>query len=229
METRQRLPKQGYLNLFVLFQQIGFGSVFFGFNFVGRLHDVLHIKSYHIDSAFRYSIVSDVAQGMSYLHKHGIIHGQLTSSSCYVDGRFNILVGDWEVFALHEDQKERFLAFEVHGVHQRHLARAEYHRLLFWSAPEVIEAAQHNKETFIVSSPTKPADVYSYAVVMCETFVSQAPFDDLGEEKFGSPLTPHQVVQHIKQGIAMSIVWSRGSSVSLFFRQPSTSLSSADK
>jgi Protein tyrosine and serine/threonine kinase len=78
----------------------------------GRLQDILHAGKYHLDAVFRYSILNDVAEGMTFLHKNGIVHGQLTSNSCYIDARWNVVVGDWEQYALHQAQKVGFVAFE---------------------------------------------------------------------------------------------------------------------
>ena len=78
----------------------------------GRLQDVLHAGKYHLEAVFRYSILIDLAEGMIYLHKNGIIHGQLTSNSCYIDARWNVVVGDWEQYTLHQAQKVQFVAFE---------------------------------------------------------------------------------------------------------------------
>ena len=79
----------------------------------GRLQDILHAGKYHLDAVFRYSILMDTAEGMGYLHKNGIVHGQLTSNSCYIDARWNVVVGDWEQYALHQAQRVQFVAFEA--------------------------------------------------------------------------------------------------------------------
>ena len=78
----------------------------------GRLQDVLQAGRFHLDSVFRYSILTDIAEGMAFLHRNGIVHGQLTSNSCFIDARWNVVVGDWEQYALHQAQKMQFVAFE---------------------------------------------------------------------------------------------------------------------
>ena len=78
----------------------------------GRLQDILHAGKYQLDAVFRYSILGDIMEGMTFLHKNGIVHGQLTSNSCYIDARWTVVVGDWEQRVLHHAQKVPFLAFE---------------------------------------------------------------------------------------------------------------------
>ena len=78
----------------------------------GRLQDILHAGKYNLDMIFRHSILNDVAEGMIFLHKNGIVHGQLTSNSCYVDSRWNVIIGEWEQFSLHQAQKVEFVGFE---------------------------------------------------------------------------------------------------------------------
>ena len=79
----------------------------------GRLRELLHAGKYHTDAAFRYSILTDIADGVSHLHRNGIVHGQLTSNNCYIDASWSVVVSDWEQYVLHQAQKVPFVAFEA--------------------------------------------------------------------------------------------------------------------
>jgi tRNA A-37 threonylcarbamoyl transferase component Bud32 len=90
---------------------------------------------------------------MAFLHKNNIIHGQLTSSSCYVDSRWNVIVGNWEQCILHETQKMPFIAFEnAHSTAMEQIGKGEdylsslanYYEQLFWSAPETLQLDKNN-------------------------------------------------------------------------------------
>ncbi|OQV23663.1 Retinal guanylyl cyclase 2 [Hypsibius exemplaris] len=148
----------------------------------GRLQDILQAGKYHLDSVFRYSILTDAAEGMIYLHKNGIVHGQLTSNSCYIDARWNVLIGDWEQFALHKAQRVQFVAFEteysaIPGAPEKDVSEyAQYLRCLYWTAPEAI--LRDHKDIFIVTNPDKSADVYSYGVIAFEVFTDLMPYEN---------------------------------------------------
>ncbi|OQV23658.1 putative Receptor-type guanylate cyclase gcy-5 [Hypsibius exemplaris] len=153
----------------------------------GRLQDILHAGKYHLDAVFRYSILSDITEGIIFLHKNGIVHGQLTSNSCYIDARWTVVVGDWEQFVLHRAQKVQFFAFEnlyaeanAEQLHEPDMANfAEYLKSLYWSAPEAI--TRDASEIFIVSNPDKPADVYSYGIIAFEVFTDMLPYEEAME------------------------------------------------
>ncbi|OQV23665.1 putative Retinal guanylyl cyclase 2 [Hypsibius exemplaris] len=166
----------------------------------GRLQDILHAGKYHLDAVFRYSILTDAADGMNYLHKNGIVHGQLTSNSCYIDARWNVVVGDWEQFALHQAQKMQFIAFESLYAEakaepeQTVTTFAEYLRCLFWTSPEAI--SRDENDIFIVTKPEKPADVYSYGIVAFEVLTDLLPYENTVEHN--AIAQPHHIIAAVK-------------------------------
>ncbi|OQV23666.1 Guanylate cyclase 2G [Hypsibius exemplaris] len=166
----------------------------------GRLQDILHAGKYHLEAVFRYSILADLADGMIYLHKNGLVHGQLTSNSCYIDARWNVVVGDWEQYALHQAQRVQFIAFEnlyseANAEPERDIANySEYLKSLYWSAPEAI--TRDYNDIFIVSTPEKPADVYSYGIIAFEVFTDMLPYENTIE--LDAISRPHLVLAAIK-------------------------------
>lgn len=65
------------------------------FNSNGLLHDITQNDKFSIDNNFKFCISLDVALGMNFLHNKGIISGNLTSSTCIIDGKWNVKVADW--------------------------------------------------------------------------------------------------------------------------------------
>ena len=53
----------------------------------GVICDILQSGKFNFDMNFKFSMSTDIAKGMSYLHSHGICHGQLNSSSCFIDSK----------------------------------------------------------------------------------------------------------------------------------------------
>ena len=54
----------------------------------GSLDDVLQDDTVDLDMMFKMSFASDIAHGMTELHRHGIMHGRLKSSNCVIDNRW---------------------------------------------------------------------------------------------------------------------------------------------
>ena len=62
----------------------------------GNLASILRMEKLQLDYMMRFSMALDVACGMEYLHKMDIIHGALTSASCWLDTKWTVKVTDWE-------------------------------------------------------------------------------------------------------------------------------------
>ncbi|XP_063687824.1 dual specificity testis-specific protein kinase 2-like [Bolinopsis microptera] len=115
----------------------------------GTLEDFLMNESIEIPWITRFTIASNISNGMKYLHNHNIMHRDLTSSNILLriaeaadDVQVEALISD---FGLAKDMKmkERTLS-QVGSVD--------------WMAPEVIMGKQYNKK----------ADVFSYGIILCE-------------------------------------------------------------
>lgn len=64
----------------------------------GSLQDVLEgqSSSFKLNLSFRLSLITDLVNGMNYLHKSPIkSHGALKSSNCLVDSRFAVKIADY--------------------------------------------------------------------------------------------------------------------------------------
>ena len=62
----------------------------------GSLRDMLENDTIKIDMMFRYSMITDIVEGMTYLHNSLIeFHGHLKSTNCVIDGRFVVKITDY--------------------------------------------------------------------------------------------------------------------------------------
>lgn len=151
--------------------------------FAGRIRNLLRAGKLTLDHVFRFSVASDLAKGMSYLHRNHLIHGQLTINSVYVDRSWNVVVGDWEQNELHYNDDEEFIPFEAayieaHNTLDHSSRRYNYYFcLLFWIAPEILH--KNAADVLQGMGPTKAADVYSYSMILYEIFLEQEPFEHL--------------------------------------------------
>jgi hypothetical protein len=90
-------------------------------NIRGTLKDMLENEGMKIDWVFRYSMITDIVEGMIFVHNSALdFHGRLKSTNLLIDGRFMVKIGDYGLTSLHKqiDREE-----------------TSNPRDLFWTAP----------------------------------------------------------------------------------------------
>ncbi|KAF9644747.1 kinase-like protein, partial [Thelephora ganbajun] len=98
--------------------------------------------------------LSEVAEGLSYLHSRNVIHGDLKGPNILVDGSGRMRIADFGFTAVTKNQNSIVSALPHRGC------------TAGWAAPEVFNEEIYNKE----------ADIFSFAMVMIEVFTGAAPF-----------------------------------------------------
>lgn len=150
----------------------------------GSLRDILENESFTIDWIFRYSILTDVVEGMYYLQQSPIeYHGRLKSSNLLVDGRFTVKISDYGLRFLYHEQK----------------SDATNPRTLFWTAPE------HLRSRDPLSSGSQKGDVYSFAIICQELITRNGPFEASAERRANSiygnkTLDPDEILDRVRMG-----------------------------
>jgi len=116
-------------------------------------------------STNRLGIISDVVEGLTYLHEMGLVHGDLKCINILVDEQEHACLADLGLAALHYDGKADFIkGTTVVGFSRR------------WTAPEIFDPQRFNLSR---SRFTKESDVYAFSMVMWEIFTGTSPFVDL--------------------------------------------------
>ena len=136
----------------------------------GQLNDILQNDKYRLDNVFKFSIAIDVASGMEFLHSRNIIHGNLKSSSCLIDPRWNVKISYWErqhLSSVQEDIESKQLT-PIDEIQKDHWARQN-----FWTAPECL-----NTSSMQTLNAAKSSDYYSFAIVLQEIFTREDPYDE---------------------------------------------------
>lgn len=147
----------------------------------GSLRDMLENDSMKIDWMFKYAIITDIAEGMSFIHMSPFkYHGDLRSTNCLINGRFTVkLTG----FGLNE------LAKQIEHTD-------EYNpRKLFWKSPE------HLRDRDPHTAGSVKGDVYSFGIILQEIITRSGPFESmerLGRKKFH--LEPDEILDRIRMG-----------------------------
>ncbi|XP_076308629.1 atrial natriuretic peptide receptor 1-like [Tachypleus tridentatus] len=76
----------------------------------GTLRDLLSNDSMKIDWPFRFSIISDIVEGLLFIHQSGILyHGRLRSKNCLIDTRFVVKLTEFGLRSLWNQQRQAFI------------------------------------------------------------------------------------------------------------------------
>ncbi len=134
----------------------------------GRLRDVLRSNRYYtLDDNFKFSMSCDIAVGMAYLHERRIIHGNLSTMTCWIDSRWNVKISErvqTKLSVLQKDQSVQALTrFETPENDEMARQFAD-----LWNAPELLAHRD--------SPPLKESDVYSFSLILVEIFSREEPF-----------------------------------------------------
>ncbi|OQR67817.1 atrial natriuretic peptide receptor 1-like, partial [Tropilaelaps mercedesae] len=147
----------------------------------GSLRDMLENESINIDWVFRYSIISDLVEGINFLHNSSIgLHGRLKSTKCVVDSRFVVKLIDFGLPTLAEQIPE---------------PETKNLRTYFWTAPEVLRSRDPRL------NGTKEGDIYSFAIILQEVITRCGPFESI--ERLGrakANLEPEEILDRVKMG-----------------------------
>lgn len=152
----------------------------------GSLSDMLENESVKIDWIFKYSIISDIVEGMTYLHStpHQF-HGKLKSTNCVVDSRFTVKIINFGMKKLEHQLNRSTMNDENFNP-----------RSLFWTAPE------HLRERDPTMTGSQKGDVYSFAIILQEIITRCAPFESMeraGRKK--GHLNPEEILDRLKMGV----------------------------
>ncbi|KAJ3316238.1 hypothetical protein HDU93_004546, partial [Gonapodya sp. JEL0774] len=97
----------------------------------------------------RWRFALSIAKGMAYLHRAGIVHGQLSSRNVLIDATENPIVADFGF------SKTRTAVLELLG---SYAVEEDYEKTIAWMAPEVLAG----------SPRTKQSDVYAFSIILWE-------------------------------------------------------------
>ncbi|KAK3801200.1 hypothetical protein RRG08_026915 [Elysia crispata] len=122
----------------------------------GSLQDLLGNPHVSLDGQFKFSLCTDIINGLSYLHDSPVKHhGRLTSEVCLVDNRFSVKLGDFGLSSLYslmvEDKQSQ-----------------EFMNSCLWCAPEVLRSH--------VKGGNREADIYSLGIILSEVISRECPF-----------------------------------------------------
>ncbi|TCD71936.1 hypothetical protein EIP91_000068 [Steccherinum ochraceum] len=108
-----------------------------------------------------------IAEGLSYLHKEGVVHGDLHGGNVLVDDDHCVRLTDFGMAVIAEATSYQYASNHGGGA-------------LRWTAPELIDPEQLGLKS---SRPTFASDIYSFACTCVEFYSRHPPFHDLTERQ----------------------------------------------
>jgi len=160
----------------------------------GTLTEFLRYNKYGVNQSFRYVACAGVANGMAYLHRQNVIHGNLSIDKCYVDSRWTIKIVDWEYTTLY-DVVRRTDRSQMRATREKtvlHYLCGEESRAFRHLAPEIQKDGHF-------SEPTRAGDVYSFGIIVQDVFINVLPPEELPPSSCricnGMPAKARQIVE----------------------------------
>ncbi|CAL1532217.1 unnamed protein product, partial [Lymnaea stagnalis] len=140
------------------------------------LQDLLGNADVTLDTQFKFSLCTDIINGLCYIHESPVkYHGRLNSEVCLIDNRFSVKLTDLGLPTLYS-------SFNVDVTSQ------EFKHECMWKAPEVLRGGRFMAET-------KEADIYSYALILQEVITKDSPYSV--ESVY---LTTDEIIQKVQAG-----------------------------
>ncbi|KAF9643029.1 kinase-like protein [Thelephora ganbajun] len=116
--------------------------------------------------ADRLGLISNIAEGLRYLHTRNVIHGNLKGLNVLVDDHARARVADFGI------------AVAARNLNLIRPVTTQPLHALRWSAPEVLKGEDLNKKS----------DIFSFAMVMIEVFTGAAPFNNVSDLAAGAAI-----------------------------------------
>ncbi|KAI0080923.1 kinase-like protein, partial [Panus rudis PR-1116 ss-1] len=111
------------------------------------------------------AIFLEIAQGLAYLHREGVIHADLRGPNILVDSDWGVRIADFGLATLTGMQPDPNSQDSSGNIR--------------WSSPELLDCSAVDGGEDMTHLPTFASDIYSFACVIIELFTCQIPFAGL--------------------------------------------------
>ncbi|KAG1736339.1 kinase-like domain-containing protein [Suillus lakei] len=166
MYVREKLRHETILALYGM--TAGFGilpSLVYPWMAGGSLHDYLKREYSNLPARRKLNILLEVAHGIEYLHKQGIVHGNLTGDNIFLAGSGRVCIADFSHSTVLAEEDNRMFSEQLPG-------DARY------TAPKFIFSGDQTG----APKPTRAGDVYSYGCVAILILSGKVPYWWISEE-----------------------------------------------
>ncbi|KIJ68104.1 hypothetical protein HYDPIDRAFT_25549 [Hydnomerulius pinastri MD-312] len=135
----------------------------------GTLTSYLERYHHQLTTRDRFLLLSDVAEGLGYLHSQSVAHGDLTGTNILLDGNGVAYVADFGLSTMLAD----FMGASNFTSSTRGNVR--------WAAPELFGV--RGSGTASPMPPSMLSDIYSFGCVMFQVLSGQVPYHDLRNDR----------------------------------------------
>jgi len=140
----------------------------------GTLVDFLRDNQHLVNQSICYVVCADIANGMTYLHRQNVIHGNLTVNKCHVDSHLTIKIVDWEYTSLYDVIRQEKCSQTktireksvLHFIYSEENDYGSDPSLTFRHLAPEIQKDGH------LSEPTRAGDIYSFGVIVGDLFLN---------------------------------------------------------
>ncbi|KAG2140662.1 kinase-like domain-containing protein [Suillus clintonianus] len=166
MYVREKLRHEAILILYGMTANFGIlPSFVYQWMAGGSLHDYLKREYSNLSARRKLDILLEVAYVIEYLHKWGIVHGNLTGDNILIDGSGRVRIADFSHSMILAEADNRIFSEQLMG-------DARY------AAPESISSGGRTA----APKPTKAGDVYSYGCIAILVLLGKVPYWWISEE-----------------------------------------------
>ncbi|KLO06861.1 kinase-like protein [Schizopora paradoxa] len=114
--------------------------------------------------ASRLELLLDAANGLLYLHRQGMVHGDIKSANVLVDDKLHACLSDFGLAAVTHDARTASMI----------TTSSTAHGSIRWMAPELLHPMHTGREH---GRATAESDTYAFAMLMLEAFTGRIPFE----------------------------------------------------
>uniref|UniRef100_A0A914V749 guanylate cyclase n=1 Tax=Plectus sambesii TaxID=2011161 RepID=A0A914V749_9BILA len=136
------------------------------------LKDMLENPDMRLENMFIVSFVTDIIKGLRFLHQSPLgFHGNLKSSNCFVDATWRVVLGNYGMVKLRENEP------------------CENDSDLLWTAPEILRSG--NRKVTMTKTELEKGDIYSFGIILYEIYGRNGPYNN--------DITPYRdIVEKVK-------------------------------
>ncbi|CAG5121053.1 unnamed protein product, partial [Candidula unifasciata] len=141
----------------------------------GSLQDLIGNMDVTLDVLFKFSLSTDIINGLCYLHESPAkCHGRLTSEVCLVDNRCSVKLADYALPCLYSSILEDPCS-------------QDYKTACLWKAPEVLRSGDRRG--------SRESDIYSFGIILSELIAREFPY--YNEVMY---LTTEEILEKVRYG-----------------------------
>lgn len=129
----------------------------------GTLHYILQTTHYNITDEIKYQFAIDISNGMNFLHRFGIVHGQLSSITCYLDSTWTVKIAKWKQMTIYQTENQKKIS-DLASYNPENLLSDEEFIKLVYIDPDIRQSFDKN------------VDLYSFGLLLIEIFTQKLPY-----------------------------------------------------